>query len=105
MWGISIQPDLAAAIVDRTDALSLLGSGLDGLIWLTVGLLAWMAACDLLSQRPPLRVESAGPASGWRSVGTDNPGREVSVPRRWGRQGGKPLPAVTHIEGPGGVLR
>jgi hypothetical protein len=55
MWGMSTQLDLAAAIIDRIDALSPLGGALVGLIWLSVGLLAWMAARDQLSQVPLLR--------------------------------------------------
>jgi hypothetical protein len=54
MWGINIQPDLVAAIINGIDALSPLGGALVGLIWLTVGLLAWMAARDQLSQVPAL---------------------------------------------------
>jgi hypothetical protein len=55
---MSAQLELAAAIADHTDALSLLGVGLVGLIWLAVGLIAWMAACDHLAQVPtPMAVE------------------------------------------------
>ena len=47
MWGMIIQPELVTASVGGVNALSLLGVGLVGLIWLAVGLLAWMAALDI----------------------------------------------------------
>ena len=50
MWGMITQPELATAIVDRADALSLLGGGLVGLRWLAVGLIVWMATCAHLFQ-------------------------------------------------------
>ena len=53
MWGMIIRPELATASVGGMNALSLLGVGLVGLIWLAVGLLTWMAALDSCLKHHP----------------------------------------------------
>jgi hypothetical protein len=51
MWNfINTQPGLATAVLDFTNDLSPLGVGLVGLIWLSVGLIIFMAAQHYLSQ-------------------------------------------------------
>jgi hypothetical protein len=62
MWGTIAQLELATAIVDRTDALSLLGAGLLGFIWLAVALAAWMAVCDQRFQVPTLAAAKCWPS-------------------------------------------
>jgi hypothetical protein len=43
MWHFVAQPGLATASVDFTSSFSLLGVGLVGLMWLSTGLIAFMA--------------------------------------------------------------
>jgi hypothetical protein len=66
MWGIITELEFATASVGGMDTLSLLEVGLVGLIWLAVGLLAWMAARDLCLKSPSLWLQIAGPAGGVR---------------------------------------
>ncbi len=50
MWGFISQPDLATVLLDFTNELSLLGSGLFGLVVLSGGMLALAAIRHHLSQ-------------------------------------------------------
>jgi hypothetical protein len=69
MWGIITQPGLATALVDYTHALSPLGVGLVGLIWLAVGLLAALAVYEYTSQAPAPTVEAMPtPADSWEAA-------------------------------------
>jgi hypothetical protein len=43
MWHVMAQSGLASAGVDFTDSLSLLVAGLVGLVWLSAGLIAFLA--------------------------------------------------------------
>ena len=60
MWEMTIQPELVTASVGGMNALSLLGVGLVGLIWLAVGLLAWMAALDISLNHHPYDYGALG---------------------------------------------
>ncbi len=51
MWEvISVQPGLTTTVLDFTNDLWLLGVGLGGLIWLSVGLIVFVAIQDYLSR-------------------------------------------------------
>jgi hypothetical protein len=50
MWHVIAQAGLASAGVDFTDSLSLLVAGLVGLVWLSAGLIAFMAVQHYWSQ-------------------------------------------------------
>ena len=50
MWHVIAQAGLASAGIDFTDSLSLLVAGLVGLVWLSAGLIAFMAAQHYWSQ-------------------------------------------------------
>jgi hypothetical protein len=62
MWHVMAQSRLASAGVDFTESLSLLVAGLVGLIWLSAGLIAFMALQHYWSQTPT-RVPEATPDS------------------------------------------
>ena len=48
MWNFIAQPGIATASVDFTNELSMLEVGLGGLIWLSVGLIVFVAIQDYL---------------------------------------------------------
>jgi len=50
MWHVIAQAGLASAGIDFTDSLSLLVVGLVGLVWLSAGLIAFMAVQHYWSQ-------------------------------------------------------
>jgi len=50
MWHVIAQAGLASAGIDFTDSLSLLVAGLVGLVWLSAGLIAFMAVQHYWSQ-------------------------------------------------------
>jgi len=50
MWRVIAQAGLASAGIDFTDSLSLLVAGLVGLVWLSAGLIAFMAVQHYWSQ-------------------------------------------------------
>jgi len=50
MWQVIAQAGLASAGIDFTDSLSLLVAGLVGLVWLSAGLIAFMAVQHYWSQ-------------------------------------------------------
>jgi hypothetical protein len=58
MWDIIPQPGLASAVLDFTDNLSLLLVGLVGLVWLSVGMIVFMALRYYLSQKTELVTET-----------------------------------------------
>jgi len=50
MWHVMAQAGLASAGVDFTESFSLLGAGLVGVVWLSAGLIAFMALHHYRSQ-------------------------------------------------------
>jgi hypothetical protein len=60
MWHVIAQAGLASAGVDFTDSLSLLVAGLVGLVWLSAGLIAFMALQHYWSQTQ-MQVPEATP--------------------------------------------
>jgi len=50
MWHVIAQAGLASAGIDFTDSLSLLVAGLVGLVWLSAGLIAFLAGQHYWSQ-------------------------------------------------------
>jgi hypothetical protein len=62
MWHVIAQSGLASAGVDFTESLSLLVAGLVGLVWLSAGLIAFLAVQHHWS-RPQTRLPEATPDS------------------------------------------
>ena len=62
MWHVIAQAGLASAGVDFTESLSLLVAGLVGLVWLSAGLIAFLAGQHYWSQ-PQTQVSETTPGS------------------------------------------
>jgi hypothetical protein len=61
MWHVIAQPGLASAGVDFTESLSVLVAGLVGVVWLSAGLIAFLALHHYWSQTQT-RVPEATPS-------------------------------------------
>ena len=63
MWDTILQPGLASAVLDFTNDLSLLLVGLLSVIWLSAGVLIFMAVQHYLSQKtqPATKAASSPP--------------------------------------------
>ena len=68
MWSFSIQPGLATAIADFTNALSLLTFGLVGLMGLSAGMIVFAAMRHYLSEKTQTAIETAPAFTDYREA-------------------------------------
>ncbi len=68
MWGFSIQPGFATAIIDFTNDLSLLTVGLVGLVGLSAGVIVFTAIQHYLSEKTQPVVETVPAFTDYREA-------------------------------------